>query len=90
MSDLADPHLLKFDMQLVAKRLKLKDKTTNILLKQSNREMPVTYLKENTSIQHHTVTNKISQPSSKENKVAIKAKKKRYPPRRPADYTWNR
>ena len=84
MSD-DDSRLLKLDMQIIAKRLKLKDKTSNIL--QCNSP--------NTNISKLS-TNKLgihtdSKKCLKENKESKKVMKKRKPIlRRPVDYTWNR
>ena len=87
MSDL-DSNLLKFDMQLTAKKLKLRNKTTNILLRDATSS--------NTFSKSTPTKSDFSCPkkASKENRNKMfefhgrYSKKKNI--RRPVNYTWNR
>ncbi|CAK8675526.1 unnamed protein product [Clavelina lepadiformis] len=89
----ADVNLLKMDMKITAKRMKLKDKNTN--LEQVSSKIPIGVKKSETfTIPKHSASHRVNQenfPSKKDNlrKPASQRKKKTFV-RRPVDYTWNR
>ena len=86
-----DSNLLKLDMQITAKRLKLKDKSTNLLQDQN-----VKANKLNKCTKTKPLKPGLSVPTkktSKENKAfehAGNTKRKSQYVRRPVGYTWNR
>ena len=89
MSDI-DTNLLKLDMQITAKRLKLRDKATNILQTESYLKNTFTKTK---SVKNDALNIPSRKKTSKENKNSVKAttgyhRKRRI--QRPVDYTWNR
>ena len=84
MSD-GDTNLLKLDMQIIAKRLKLKGKTSNILQYDSS------LAKKNKKQKNSDVYITNSKQSSNENnQKKVFSRKKKNIFQRPVDYTWNR